>query len=1040
MQSEKSEKIVKKLSSKKIWRGPIAWMVQNTVAANLLMFSMLIGGCILLSSMHQEIMPPVETDTVTISLTLEGANPEEMEKSMVQVVESNVRDVENVDEISSTVRNNGYATVSVTMIEGANRDRFLQDIQNEVTRIRSFPDEAETPVVTINKRSTNVMSIIIYGSNDVLFLQEWAEIVKDELIAKPNITQVDIDNNFDREIQIEISQNTLRKYGLTLDEVASTIRNSSIQQSAGDIETVHGDITINFDDRKDYAQEFGQIAILSPSDGSRLLLSDMADIKETFTESRAWANYNNSAALLIDVSSTGNQTPADVAREAQEVIEDLNTRLPGGLQLKIQSNYADDFAERGQMLIENAVLGIVLVFICLSIFLQPKLAFWVSLGIPTAILGSFLFLSPYGSSVNMITMFAFILTLGIVVDDAIVVGENIHIWRRKGYSRAEAAVLGTREIVTPVVFSVLTNIVAFTPIIFLPGQMGNMFGAIVPVITIVFACSLIESIFVLPCHLAHETSPQKDSLTFRISARQRKFSAAFTKLVEKYYGPLIYKIYDNRYVIVTICFCLLAFASSYSVSGRMRMGFMQSGDQDYAYFFTNMPTGTSEKVLREVEERVVNAAQKVINENGGEKLASGVYISVRGTFIGGRIYLTDENTRPLTTSQVTSLWRQETGVIKNAESFGFQSNRGMAGSGKDLTIRLAHRDNDTLQKAAEDLADALENYPILSEIETGTSETVKEYTVKISPTGEKLGFTSSQVSQQVRSAFEGISVLTQQRGRDEVTVRLRLPEKERENESSFVNLVIRTPENEEVFLRDIVQIEATNVPSSIYRIEGQKTLQVSAKSDPSTEAAIVYEELNNDFLLELVGRYPGLTWSKGGNLRDIDDSMDALIQSLLFVMFAIYVLLAIPFKSYTQPFIIMIAVPFAIIGAIGGHYIMGHPLGVVSFLGVLALCGLVVNDSLVLIDFANKEMRKGADARTAMYFAGIRRFRPIMLTTLTTFIGLSPMLLETSQQAVQMIPVAISLAFGIVFATVITLALVPALYIIFDDFKSKKSG
>ncbi len=1004
----------RKISSKRIWQGAIAWMVQNTVASNLLMFSMLVGGCIFMFSMHQEIMPPSETDTVTISLTLTGASPEEMEKSMVQVVEANVRDVENVDEISSVIRNSGVASVSVTMTEGADRDRFLQDIQNEITRIRSFPDEAETPIVTINKRSLDVMSIILYGSTDILFMQEWAEIIKDELIAKPNITQVNIDNDYDREIQVEISQNILRKYGLTLDQVANTVKNASIQLGAGSIETIHGDIAIN------------------------LLLSDIAYIKETFSEARSWANYNNSAALLIDVSSTGEQKPAQVAREAQEVIEDLNTRLPGGLKLEIQSNYADDFSERGQMLISNALIGVILVFVCLAIFLQPKLAIWVSLGIPVSILGSFLFLNPYGASINMVTMFAFILTLGIVVDDAIVVGENVHIWRRKGYSKAEAAVLGTKEIVTPVVFSVLTNMVAFMPILFLPGILGATYSAIVPVVIVVFICSLIESLFVLPCHLAYEKAPKKGSLFFRISAFQRKFSVQFTQMVEKHYGPFFNHINEYKYVIVTIAFCMLIFSLSFGISGRIQLEFMPSQDQDYAYFMAAMPSATSEEQLREIETRLATAAQKVIAENGGEQLATGVYISVQGTYVFGRIYLTDEDTRPLSTSEVTMLWRSETGEIRNVESFSFLSNRGSAGAGKDLTVRLAHRENDVLQRAANDLATELAEYSMLSEIETGTTDTVKEYLVKMSPTGEKLGFTASQVSQQVRSAFQGITVLTQQRGRDEITVRLRLPEKERENENSFVNLIIRTPNNEEVFLRDIVQISSTSVPTTIRRIEGQKSLSVSAKSDPSSEANIVYAELDSSFLPILAGRYPALTWSKGGMQRDMAESMDALFQSLILVVFAVYVLLAIPFKSYLQPFIIMIAIPFAVIGAIGGHWIMGYTLGVVSFLGILALCGLVVNDSLVLIDFANREMRKGANAFEAIRAAGIRRFRPIMLTTITTFIGLSPMLFESSSQAVSMIPVAISLAFGIVFATLITLILVPALYIIFDDFKNRK--
>ncbi len=464
---------------------------------------------------------------------------------------------------------------------------------------------------------------------------------------------------------------------------------------------------------------------------------------------------------------------------------------------------------------------------------------------------------------------------------------------------------------------------------------------------------------------------------------------------------------------------------------------MPSEDENYAYFIVTMPDGTSKDELRKIESRVAVAAQEVIAENGKEKLAAGVYISVEGTTVSARLYLVDEELRTLSTSDVTRLWQRATGDVRNAETISFAANRGKPGSGKDLTIRLAHRDNDILNQAAIALTEEMREYAILSEIETGTSESTKEYTVALNAMGEKLGFTSTQVSEQVRNAFEGSSVLTQQRGRDEVTVRVRLPEEERKNEQAFINLIVRDQNNNEVFLRDIVDLKTTLIPNQIMRVEGQRTLSVAVKSTPSTDATIIYNELNESFLPELAGLYPGLTWSKGGMQKQIDDSMGSLYQSLIFVLFAVYVLLAIPFKSYTQPFIIMAAIPFAVIGAIVGHTIMGYTLGVVSFLGVLALCGLVVNDSLVLIDFANKEMRKGADARSAMYSAGIIRFRPIMLTTLTTFIGLAPMLLETSPQAVTIIPVAISLAFGILFATVITLALVPALYIILDDFKNR---
>lgn len=1034
MKDEKN--IEEKIPSASIWTGGIAWMVKNNVAANILMWTMLVGGLICLFLTKQEVMPEFEVDMVTVTLTYSGATPEEMEHSMVLAVEASVQSVEGVKEITSVVRS-GSATVTIEATEGLDRQKFLQDIQNEVSRISTFPDEADTPTVVLRSMVREVMTIVLSGSNDMLFLREWGDIIEDELLAQPNITQVELDNTLDKEISVEIKEDVLRRYGLTLSDVASALSSASIEQGSGTMETSAGDINIKVDDRRDYAHEFGQVAIISLSDGSRVLLEDIATIKEDFEDSKSWAEFNGTPALLIEVYRIGEQTPAVVASEAKEVIDRLNQTMPAGLRLDIRKNDADTFIERAELLSNNALLGIILVFICLALFLEPKLAFWVSLGIPISIMGSFLFINPYGVTINMISMFAFILTLGIVVDDAIVVGENVHIWRRKGYTRGEAAVLGTKEIGTPIIFSVLTNIVAFIPIMMLPGFMGLMFACIVPVVSLVFFCSLIESLYVLPCHLAHDKKPKPGTILAYLTSIQGKFSVAFTRGIEKVYGPLLKCILKYKYSVLAICISLLILSGSYILSGRMGIELMPVSESDYAYVEIVLPTGTSKETLREVGDQVYESARITVDENGGDELSLGIYVSSFGTTVQGRIFLTASDIRPLSTTEVTEIWQANAPIVPGAETISFMADKGGPGSGKALTIRLAHKEIAVLEEVSELLAVELRKYPNTADVDTGASKQNKEYIINITPLGEQLGFTSSSLSTQVRAAFQGVSAITQQRGSDEITVRVRLPEEDRKNEETLNSLIVRTPDNEEVFLRDIATVTEDYAPAMIRRVDGQRNLAVSANVNPRNEATLILNNVYAEILPDLASRYPGLTWSQGGMQKNITENMDSLYTGLVLVLLAIYVLLAIPFKSYTQPFIIMVAIPFGIVGAVVGHIIMGYSLSIMSFMGILALCGLVVNDSLVLISFANNEKNKGVSPALAVYSAGIRRFRPIFLTTVTTAVGLTPMLLETSRDARMLIPVAISLGFGVLFATVITLALVPALYLILDELIPK---
>ncbi len=1026
-----------KITKESIWSGPIAWMVKNNVAANLLMWGFLLGGLLFMSNTRQEVMPPFELDMITITMTYSGATAEEIEEGMVMAIEEKLYGVEGVKTFESRAYP-GTAFITVEAVEGIDSDKFVQDIENEIERITTFPEDADEPVITPFSRAMEVVELIISGTDDELFLREWADNLEAELLLQPNISQVSLDEVSDKEIKVEIKQDTLRAYGITLTQVANAIRLASIEQGAGVIETINGDISIKVNDRRDYAEEFAQIPIISLADGSRVLLGDIASVEEGFEDSRGLSEYNGQPAILLEVYRVGDQTPEVVALDTLEVVERFNETMPVGLYIDVRDNDADVFIDQVDLLVSNAGLGIILVLVCLTLFLEPKLAFWVSLGVPMSIFGSFLFIEPYGVSINMMSLFAFILTLGIVVDDAIVVGENVHIWRRRGYTREEAAVLGTKEIAVPIVFSVLTNMVAFMPLMMVPGVLGLFFAPITPVVIAVFACSLIESLFVLPCHLAHDKKSNPNSIMFRLNAYQRKFSFAFTKWVERVYGPLLHKILTFRYAVVALCLALLIISTAFIISGRLGMELMPQADADYAFAEITVPSSTSEERLQAIADQLNESAQAVIEENGGDALAEGVYINSRGSRVQARLYLTDPEVRPLTTTQVTELWKEKAGTFTNVETVLFQADSGGGpGAGKAFALRLSHGDNDILQQAAEDLAEELRQFPQLSDIDTGSSRNTTEYSVNLTPHGEKLGFTSSSISEQLRAAFQGITVLRQQRGNEEITVNLSLPEDERSQIDKFEQFVLRTSQNEEVLLKDVVEITETSSPVVIRRIDGQRTLNVTANANPRNEVGLILQSVEANILPELAANYPGLSWQQGGMQEDINESMSALIMGLGLVVLAIYVLLAIPFKSYTQPFIIMIAMPFGIIGAIGGHLVMGYDMSIISIMGILALCGLVVNDSLMLVSFANNEqVNDGHDAYTAMHNAGIRRFRPILLTTLTTFLGLAPMIFQdtvASPSTAQIIPVAISLGFGVLFATVINLALVPALYTILDE-------
>jgi multidrug efflux pump subunit AcrB len=1022
-------------ASEKRSRGAISWMAGHSVTANLLMLVLLVGGLIFSLKIKKEVFPDYELDMVNITVPYPGASPEEIERGIILAIEEAILDLEGIKKVTSSAEE-GVARVTAEINEGEDIQALAQDIKNEVDRITSFPEEAEEPQVVIAKRKRFVVSLALYGNESERVLRELAEVVRDRLLQDPTITQVELVGVRPLEISIEIPQNNLRTYNLTLGEVAQRIRQASVELPGGAIKSQSGDVLLRVKERRDYGREFARIPIVTTQGGARVLLEDIATIRDGFEETDNFATYNGKQAVLIEVYRVGDQTPTSVSRAVREQVAIINSQvLPKGIALESRYDRSDIYQQRMDLMLNNGYLGLSLVFILLAIFLEARLAFWVSLGIPVSFLGSFLILPVFGVSINLVSMFAFIVTLGIVVDDAIVVGENVYYQHQTGVPWFEAAVRGAREIVMPVTFSVLTNMVAFMPMFFVPGFMGKVFKQIPIVVISVFAISLIESLLILPAHLGHHKERTRSGVFAWLHSNQQRFSRFFTRMVQTRYGPFLDLTLRYRYVTLSIGLTILVITAGYIKSGRMGFELFPKVESDYAKVTAVLPFGSAFQKTTKVQEKLVSAAQKVVAENGGDSLSEGIFAIITGNQAEVRLYLTPPGERPISTAKVTELWRTGVGTIPGLESIKFESDAGGPGSGAAISVELSHRDVPVLERASADLAEALAPYPEVADIDDGFSPGKHQLDFRMTPEGRSLGLTSQEVARQVRHAYYGAEALRQQRGRNEVKVMVRLPQDERASEYNLEEMILRTPGGSEIPLREAVKVKRGRAYTTIDRRDGRRIVTVTADVHPRSKAGLILSSVKSEILPDLQRKYPGLTYSFEGREADTRESTQSLLRGLMMALLVIYAMLAVPFNSYIQPIIIMISIPFGIVGAVIGHLLMGFSLSVISLFGLVALSGVVVNDSLVLIDFANRKHKAGLDRHQAVHEAGIHRFRPILLTSLTTFGGLAPMIFETSRQARFLVPMAVSLGFGIIFATLITLLLVPSLYLMVEDIR-----
>ena len=1013
-------------------KGVIAYMAGNSIAANLLMVLLIGGGIFTIFTIQKEVFPQFQLDLIEVDVVYPGSTPEEVEQGILQPVEEAVRGIQGIKEIVSTARE-GSGNVSIELVSGTERMKAFQDIDQAVNRIRTFPDNIEQPEVTLQARQRDVMEISIYGDVEIWTLRKLGEQLRNRLLSKPQITQVELNNVPDYETRVEISRNDLRKYQLTLGEVATLIERSSRDVPAGAVETSSGEILLRMNERKQWAEEFDKISIATSENGAQVRLSDIAKVTDGFVESGFHAQFNQTPAVSMELFRVGDQSPTEIESIVNAELADF--AFPDSVKYRIDSNRAQDYRERLSLLTENGLLAIIIVMFILTLFLEYRLAFWVMIGMVISFIGGIIFLPMIGVSVNMISMFGFLVVLGIVVDDAIVVGENVYEYREKGYSIMQAAIKGTQDVAKPVFFSIITTIIAFIPLLLIPGETGKFWWPLPAVVIVILAISLLEALFILPSHLGHIKKKTKKGIVLKIENVQQRFAEKFQLFIQNIYRPFLDLCLKFRYITLSAALGLFMIVGGFALSDHMGLILMPKVAADEIEAGISLPVGTTTQQAAKVAEDVTASTKRMFEEHDLYEVAEGVKTNVRGqSFIDVEIVMLPPDQRDVSSAEVIALWRDNIGDIKGVDQITFEAERGPGGYRQDISIDLSHNDVGVLEKASKAFVDEMKAYENTRDVNDNYNKGKLQYDFKLLPEGRNLGLTASDVGAQVRNAFFGALAMRQLRGNNEIEVRVKLPLEERRDLQNLENFIIQTPNGTDVPLLDVVEVKEKEAFTSINRRNGRRVVNVGMDVEPSNAVGRVLESIKTKSLPQLAADYPGLTWSFVGSQADMRESTSSLWGSFVMALLIIYALLALAFKNYVQPFIVLTAIPFGIVGAVIGHILLGYDLSLVSLMGMIALSGVVVNDSLIMVDHANK-VRKNTTVYDAIHESGIRRFRPIILTTLTTFGGLTPIILERSSQAFYLIPMAISLGFGIVFATAIILIIVPCLYLVFEDLQ-----
>ncbi len=1034
----------------------IAWFARNGVATNLLFILIIVGGLVAATQVKIELFPEFSTETITISVPYPGAAPEEVEEGINRRIEDRVYDLDGIKRLTSTAAE-GFGVVVVEVARGYDVRRVLEDVKNRVDGIDTFPVDAEEPVIeeVLIKRET--ISVAVYGDADEVSLKTVAEQMRDEITRLPGVSQAEVQGVRAYEISIEVDESTLRRLGIRFEEVVNAVRESSLEVPGGSIRASSGEILLRASAKAETAPDFASIVLRARNSGEVIRLGDVATIRDGFIDEPLIVRFNGQPAAIIRVYEVGDQNPLRISRAIKNYAANVDW-LPGDLRAEAWRDLSIYLRDRLSLLLRNGAVGFGLVLLVLALFLRPLLAFFVALGIPVSFLGTVLIMPAFDLTINLVSLFGFILVLGIVVDDAIVVGESVFSEFQKNGPGVEGAIRGTHAVSLPVTFAVLTTIVAFMPIFFLPGFIGKFFFAIPAVVIPTLLWSLVESKLILPYHLSLIRVGKRDRT--RIGGLRRIqlfFADGLEWFVERFFRPSLAFGLRYRYAVAAAFVTILLISVGLVAGNRVRFTFISPVPSDYVATTLEMPVGTPFEMTVATLDQVESALDRVLAdlaEQGIENPVKHHSISIGAVlFEGGgpggvssssntpekaeiTIELVPPEIRPISAPEIAKLWRNEVGTLPGVRELSFGATAA-GGAGSPVDVQLTGPDLGQLQAAARDLRERLAEYEGLFDITDTLAEGKDEIQLRIRPEAEALGLRQSDLASQVRSAFFGAEAQRIQRDREDIRVMVRYPEEDRRYLDSLRDLRIRLADGREVPFETVSEIEIDTGYASITRVDRRRALNVRADADKAVaDVNLVIEELRTSVLPELAQTYPGIDFQLEGEAREQSDTFGSLKGGFLLVLLAIYALLAIPFKSYLQPFIVMIVIPFGFVGAVWGHLIIGQDLSILSILGLVALAGVVVNDSLVMVDYINKRRRNHDDLMIAIREAGAARFRPIILTSATTFVGLTPILLEKSLQAQFLIPMATSLAFGILFATFITLFLVPALYLMLEDLKS----
>ena len=1019
--------------------GIIAWLARNPVAANLLMLIILIVGLGSAFTIQRAMFPAFDFEAVFVTVPYPGAAPEEVEQGVVMKIEEAINDLDGIKRVES----DSFESAGRLMIEphdGVDLTRLLNDVQNRIDGIAHFPEEAEEPIISLPEILFPALTIQISGPLDERSMKSLADTMRRELLTHPAVSSAEVVGARDYEISIEISEQLLREYHLTLGDVANIISASSLDLPAGSVQTRTGDIMLRTLGQAYVQQDFENLVLKTYPDGTRLLLGDIATVNDGFVDTQGFSLFDGQYSLGINVFAMGKQDIIETADAAKAYVEEKRARMPQGVGLDIWYDTTYYLKGRLGMMVKNLAIGALLVFITLALFLEIKLAFWVMVGIPVCFLGAMAVINtPYiDSSLNMISIFGFILVLGIVVDDAIIMGESAYNEQERHGHSVENVIRGVYRVATPATFGVLTTIVAFLPTLFVDGVFAPMTAAFGWVVILCLIFSLIESKWILPAHLAH-SKPARNRLLLKIDHLQEAVNSILRGFIHYRYRPFAQRCVDNRYLTLATFLSVLVLAAGLIGGGVVRTVLSPHTPGEFISVEIAMTAGAPEERTLEAITHVINSLKEVDRQYQRENGSTESIITHVGAYgyqrTNGKIEveLSKQDTRSISNEDILRRWRETTGRIHGTDVLAFESTDGPK-FGPNIAFDLMHSDFDVLRQAADELEEKLRHYDGLSDIRNGASDTADEFHLDILPEAEALGLNRYALGSQVRHAFYGAEAQRIQRGIDEIKVMVRYPKADRESVNSLNNMFIRTPGGDEVPFDTVARLSVEQGLLKSTRINFQRAAEITAEADIAVvEPAKVMEDIEKRILPGMMKKYPGLSWGISG-IADEELKM-AISMGIGFALslFGIYALLAIPTRSYLQPLIIMGVIPFGIIGAIIGHWLTGYDMSMMSVMGIIALSGVVVNDSLILVDYVNKAVLEGAEKRDAIIDAGCRRFRAIMLTSLTTFLGLAPMILERSAQAQFMIPMALSLAFGIVFATVITLLLVPSLYMILDD-------